>query len=126
MAGEMHSKRNAAIALAVVTGIVLLVPSGVASQDQAPAYNPYPPGILPADLAAEIERVRGEVRQAFDRALKEWKDFGPLTRVGNPPSIAGNGYAAASLLGELMNYDESMSVNGNQACASCHMPYTGF
>jgi cytochrome c peroxidase len=127
MSGETHSIRSAAIALAVVAGIGLLAVSRAASQDQASApYNPYPPGILPADVAAETARVRDEVRKAFDRALTEWKDLGPLTRQGNPPSIAGKGYAATSLLGELMNYDETISVNRNQACASCHMPYTGF
>jgi cytochrome c peroxidase len=29
-------------------------------------------------------------------------------------------------LGKLMNFDETMSVFKNQACASCHMPYSGF
>lgn len=89
-------------------------------------YDPYPPGILPADLDAEIERVRGEVRQAFGRAVEEWKALGPIERAGNPPVIAGKGYAARTLLGALMNYDESISVAGNQACAFCHMPYVGF
>jgi cytochrome c peroxidase len=29
-------------------------------------------------------------------------------------------------LGKLMNFDENMSVFKNMACASCHLPYTGF
>ena len=30
------------------------------------------------------------------------------------------------LLGKIELYDRSLSVNGNQACTSCHMPYTSF
>jgi len=42
------------------TGIgVLILPSGkVAAQSTSPPYNPYPSGILPSDLTAEIARVR--------------------------------------------------------------------
>ena len=116
---------------AVAAGLGLADNSPAGSQDDAPPspaqpYDPYPAGILPADLEDEIERVRGEVNEAFDRALDEWKALGEIKRVGNPPTIIGNGHEAMSLLGKLMNFDESISVNGNQACASCHMPYAGF
>jgi len=30
------------------------------------------------------------------------------------------------ILGKLMNFDENMSADRNQACASCHMPYVAF
>lgn len=109
----------------VMTGMIVVAILGV-SPTIAQTYNPYPPGILPGDLKSEIERVRAEVRVAYNRALAEMKDLGPIERKSNPPDIAGNGYAAVSLLGELMNYDESISVRGNQACAFCHMPYTAF
>ena len=99
MSRKKHTRRSGRpIALAAATGAGLVALSLAAAQDPArsqtsppapEAYNPYPPGILPPDLTAEIERVRGEVRQAFDRALKEWRDLGPLTREGNPPAIAG-------------------------------------
>ncbi len=120
------------IAVAGILGSVSTTPA--TSQDtstpndtvQVGLYDPYPSGILPGDLDAEIERVRAEIRVAFNRALDELKALGPIKRAGNPPTIVGNGYQARSLLGELMNYDESMSVGGNQACAFCHMPYAGF
>ena len=36
-----------------------------------PHYNPYPPGILPPDLDAEIARVRAEMRTIFGRYLAQ-------------------------------------------------------
>lgn len=98
--------------------------------EQAPAYNPYPPGILPSDLDPEIARVRREVRGIFDRTLAEWRALEPPVRKttphGNPPTLQGTGYAAVQILGKLLNFDENMSVNRNQACSFCHMPYVAF
>jgi hypothetical protein len=96
-----------------------------------PRYNPYPPGILPADLEAEIGRVRDEMRTIFGRYLAQAQALPPLTfsntqGLGNPPIIQGSGYEAVRILGGLLNYDEDMSPLKNVACASCHMPYTGF
>ncbi|MBW8639421.1 hypothetical protein K1W69_19660 [Hoeflea sp. WL0058] len=89
-------------------------------------YMPYPPGILPADIKSEIERVRGEVAVAYQRAIAEWMAMDAPKQDGNPLVLGDTGYKAVSLLGELLNYDESISVGGNQACAFCHMPYSGF
>ena len=96
-----------------------------------PVYNPYPPGILPPDLDAEISRVRSEVRTIFSRYLAQAQALPPLTYsntqgVGNPPTIQGSGYEAVRILGGLLNYDQNMSPLRNVACASCHMPYAGF
>jgi cytochrome c peroxidase len=91
-----------------------------------PVYNPYPPGILPADLGSEIARVRREVQGIFDQALKEWRALPPPTLKGNPPTLQGSGYQAVQILGKLMNFDENMSPFRNRACAFCHMPYAGF
>ncbi len=97
----------------------------------APDYNPYPPGILPSDLDAEIARVQVEMRTVFGRYLAQAQALPPLTfsntqGVGNPPTIAGSGYEALRILGGLLNYDQNMSPLRNVACASCHMPYAGF
>ena len=91
-----------------------------------PPYNPYPPGILPADLTTELERVRGEIRGIEAEAVTEWHALGPVIYTGQPPIIQGNGYQAVRTLGKLMNYDHNISVFRNIACASCHMPYAGF
>lgn len=91
-----------------------------------PTYNPYPPGILPSDLAPETARVRREINGIFQRTLTEWRAMPPFTFKGQPPIIQGAGYKAVATLGKLLNFDENMSPFRNVACASCHMPYAGF
>ena len=91
-----------------------------------PVYNPYPPGILPHDLNSEIERVRREVREIERRALARWHALKPPILTGQPPVLENTGTEAIETLGELMNFDQDMSPNRNQACMSCHMPYAGF
>src|SRR5229473_3570603 len=91
-----------------------------------PFYNPYPPGILPADLPQEIERVRREVRFIENEALAEFHALPPLTLTGQPPIFQGTGYQALQVLGKLLNFDENISPFKNQACSFCHMPYAAF
>jgi cytochrome c peroxidase len=91
-----------------------------------PFYNPYPTGILPADLVTEIERVRSEVRGIENEALAQWHALPPPTLTGQPPTLQGTGYQAVQILGKLMNFDENMSPFQNRACGFCHMPYAGF
>ena len=81
---------------------------------------------MPTDLAAEADRVRREIAGIEKEALAEWHALGPLTRSDNPPVLAGSGMRAVQVLGKLENFDEQLSVNRNEACAFCHMPYTGF
>jgi len=96
-------------------------------RDQPPPfYNPYPPGILPADLPQEIERVRREVRSIEAEAVAEWQALTPPTLTGQPPILANTGMRANQLLGKLMNFDEHISPFENRACGFCHMPYVGF
>jgi cytochrome c peroxidase len=97
-----------------------------ASATSAPIYNPYPPGILPADLNPEIERVRRELRVLEGRALERWRALTPPTLAGLPPTLQDTGTEAVETLGELMNYDQNISPNKNQACSFCHMPYAAF
>jgi cytochrome c peroxidase len=89
-------------------------------------YNPYPPGILPADIVAEVARVRCEVNFIENIAIGEWHALGPLAFQGQPPILQGNGKIAVQILGKLMNYDEHISPFNNRACAFCHMPYVAF
>ncbi len=91
-----------------------------------PDYNSYPPGILPPDLTAEISRVVREVDVVESRALARWHALRPPVPAGQPPILADTGTEFVETLGELMLFDKNISVNQNQACASCHMPYAGF
>src|ERR1700733_4683214 len=108
------------------------VSSAAGQQPQTPqvplnkAYDPYPPGILPFDLPSEVERVEREVRGIFNAALATWQASPTPVATGNPPILQGTGYQAVELLGKLMNFDLTMSPFKDSACASCHMPYTGF
>src|SRR5689334_25395937 len=118
-----------AVALEAALG-VLSVPRTAFAADAAarpiPAYNPYPPGILPSDLDSEIARVQREVQFIFNEALNEWRALPPPTLAGNPPTLHGSGYEVVDILGKLLNFDQNMSPFRNEACGFCHMPYAGF
>jgi cytochrome c peroxidase len=89
-------------------------------------YNPYPRGILPADLVSEIARVRREVAFIEAEAIAQWQALTPPVLTGQPPTLQGTGQRANVLLGKLMNFDENISPFKNRACGFCHMPYAGF
>ena len=82
---------------AIVVLAVSVAPQPVPAQKAAPAkkesppppYNPYPTGILPADLDSEIERVSREVRLIFQQALAEWRAL-------PPPNLTGQATANAA------------------------------
>src|SRR5580658_4488867 len=57
-----------------------------------PFYDPYPPGILPADLNSEVARVRREVNSIFKEAIGEWQALPPPKVESNPPTLQGSGY----------------------------------
>ncbi len=92
----------------------------------AAIYNPYPSGILPADLDSEIARVQREVGFIENEALGQASALPTPMITGNPPTIQGSGYQAVEVLGKLLNFDLNMSPFRNEACASCHMPYAAF
>src|SRR5260370_37749743 len=59
-----------------------------------PIYNPYPPGILPANLESEIAMVLREIEVIEDRAIQKWHSLPPPTRFPlrpgpNPPVPQG-------------------------------------
>jgi len=113
----------------MVLGAVMIT-RGVSTQNAtalpAPVYNPYPPGILPANLNSEIARVLAEVDFIESRAITRWHNLTPPTLTGQPPTLQNTGTEAVETLGQLMNFDRNMSPERNQACSSCHMPYAGF
>jgi cytochrome c peroxidase len=121
-------------AFATVLGVLSVPVAGftearaqVGVDQPIPPYNPYPSGILPANLQSELQRVRFEVQTIFDRYFAEYQALTPLpTLTGQPPTLFPNAYDAVRILGGLLNYDETMSPFQNIACASCHLPYAGF
>jgi cytochrome c peroxidase len=112
---------TAALAMVLTTHIVH-------GQSQPPTsiYNPYPPGILPSDIASELARVEREVDFIEQEAIAQWQATPPPTLTGNPPILQNYGVASVEILGKLMNFDKTMSPFNNYACASCHMPYAAY
>jgi hypothetical protein len=100
-----HTSAFVAAGFAAVFGILSLLHTGPAAADQPfPPYNPYPPGILPSDLDAEIARVQREVQFIFNEALNESKALPRPTPAGNPPVLRGSGNEAVEILGKLMKF----------------------
>ena len=90
-------------------------------------YNPYPSGILPANLQSELNRVKQEVETIFGRYFAEFQALTPTPHLaGNPPILVPNGYQAQRILDGLLNFDINISPFRNVACSSCHMPYVAF
>jgi len=115
-------------ALIIISQIVSGQPETI--EDEAPlatpVYNPYPPGILPSDLNAEIARVLREIDVIENRAIERWHSLPPPTVTNQPPILKDTGTESVETLGELMQYDKRISPGRNSACASCHMPYAAF
>jgi cytochrome c peroxidase len=103
-----------------------LFDAGAGAGDARAVYDPYPPGILPSDLEAEIARVLREIDAVERQAIGEWHDLAPPSVISNPPIAQSTGTESIETLGKLMNFDKNMSPNRNEACASCHMPYVAF
>ncbi|HEY6339965.1 MAG TPA: cytochrome c peroxidase [Bryobacteraceae bacterium] len=80
-------------------------------------YSPYPAGLLPADIESEANRVNTEIDQLEQEAMAEWRAL---------PKNSGTAMRQIQLVGKIEMYDKNLSVNRNEACAFCHMPYTAF
>jgi len=123
-------RQRLTIVSSAVLCVMLVAGSNMSAQNPAPppapVYNPYPPGILPADLPSEVARVLREVNGIEAEAIQQWKAIPPPVVTGQPPILQNSGVPLVEILGKLMNYDSTISPNENRACASCHMPYAGF
>jgi cytochrome c peroxidase len=126
----MKQTQLAVIAGVSVTAALAMVLTNhiVHGQSQPPAtiYNPYPTGILPADITTELARVEREVDFIEAEAITQWQATPPPTLTGNPPILQDTGVQSVEVLGKLMNFDKTISPFNNVACASCHMPYAGY
>jgi cytochrome c peroxidase len=134
MIGKKQSVRVLApVAIAVAALVLYLEPIPVRARPQSerskepiPAYDPYPPGILPSNLSSETDRVLREVDIIEGRALARWHSLKVPVSTGQPPVFQDSGTESIEALGELMLFDKNISPHNNEACASCHMPYAGF
>ena len=85
-------------------------------------YNPYPSGILPADLTAEIARVQREVAFIENEALGQSHALASPTVTGQPPTLQNTGQRANVLLGKLMNFDVNALTSGEASYWSRDSP----
>jgi len=136
----MRERRLIAIVVlcCAVIAVVLLFPQLSSAQNGGfgqkggdpdtppPPYNPYPPGILPADLNAEIARVLREVDFIESEALAQLRALPPPTLTNQPPLLAHTGQRLNVLVGKALNFDRNISPFKDRACGFCHMPYAGF
>src|SRR6202051_2593772 len=107
----------ASVVCLIVLGAVMIT-RGISAQDTPDSvYFPYPPGVIPPDLVPEIDRVNREVKLIEAEALAQWHAL---------PINSGTAMRQVQILGKLELFDKNLSVNKNQACAFCHMPYAGF
>jgi cytochrome c peroxidase len=116
--------RNMALVLGCGTGLALLMAIAIRSPDprdrgapQESIYSPYPAALIPKDLEAEADRVNREIDDLEQEAMSQWRVL---------PKNGGTAMRQVQLLGKIEMYDKNLSVNRNQACAFCHMPYAGF
>jgi len=65
------------VVLCAVALCITLTGRKVSAQSAPAVYNPYPPGILPADLNSEIARVLTEIDFIEARAIARWQALTP-------------------------------------------------
>ena len=74
-------------------------------------------GVIPPGLEQEIKRVEREIDDIEQQALAEWRAL---------PVNSSTRMKQVQVLGKLLLFDKNLSVNKNEACNFCHMPYTDF
>ena len=60
--------------------VVVFVHAAFAQTGSSPAYFPYPPGVIPADVDQEVQRIQGEVDHISQQALAQWRAL-PINEV---------------------------------------------
>src|SRR6266446_8272361 len=94
--GDQNTVMKVLLQTCAVVAVPLLLVSctGANAADPAspPMYNPYPSGILPADVTSETARVQGEVQSIFQQALAEANALPPANVTGQPPTQQASGY----------------------------------
>src|SRR5271169_5799273 len=96
---------------------VLLGAAAIFRAAQAQEHLYPAPGLIPSGLDREIKRVEREVDNIEQQALAEWRAL---------PINSSTRMNQVRVLGKLLLFDKNLSVNKNEACSFCHMPYTDF
>ena len=92
-----------------------------------PAYNPYPPGILPSDLDSEIERVRREIRFIEEEAIGQWRALRASDADRSTANSSEHWTAGKRITRQAHELRrEHVAHSRIRACGFCHMPYAGF
>jgi cytochrome c peroxidase len=111
---RLRGARGAAIWL-VLAACALFAPAA-ATAASCPGYSVCPILSYPAVLKTDPDAIRVATGvDASEAAALEASTGSTLTAA-----------AMKSLLGKLLMFDRTLSVNGNQACASCHTAGAGF
>jgi cytochrome c peroxidase len=95
---------------AVVVGLFVI--ARTASAQNGSAQNPEP-----TSLEQEIKRVEAEIDKIFADTLAQLPSI---------PDDTAHRMKRVQALGKLGLFDKQLSVNRNEACTFCHMPYTDF
>src|SRR5690349_2630214 len=69
--------RAAFTAMLGILSIPLTGPTDVRAQIPPAPYNPFPSGILPANIDSERSRIEREVQTIFGRYFAEWQALTP-------------------------------------------------
>ena len=105
------------IRVAFVAGTCAFVLGLFITARHAGARNGVSPGPPPLSLEQEIKRVEAEIDKIFADTLAQLPSL---------PGDAAHRMKRVQTLGKLELFDKQLSVNRNQACTFCHMPYVDF
>jgi cytochrome c peroxidase len=92
---------------------------------QATGRYTVPPCTLPFDMGCYLPGGTHEDPDVVFllKQIAATENATVYTILRSPPKFL---YQQVTLLGKAEIYDMNLSVNKNEACATCHMPYTGF
>ena len=117
-----HSRRSAIVfgctIVLALTSAALLFSMGAAEVRAPIRAEPCSPDV---DIAAVVDRdpdyvrVRARTDSIFGASVAQLAD-----------AMRADRYHQTALLGKLLLYDRTLSVNGNVACVTCHTDETGF
>jgi cytochrome c peroxidase len=86
-----------------------------------PRSAPVPPGSVQRPNATGLKEEIGRVEAEIDKIFTE-----TLAQVPSIPTDPAHRMKRVQTLGKLLLFDKQLSVNRNEACTFCHMPYVDF